>query len=67
MCKRKCIASVLRWFFSAEERIQTKALLCSIAACIDIDGFHSIFHHRNWRAKGSCDVDFDQSAGSMVM
>ena len=32
-----------------------------------IDRFHSIFHHRNWRAKGSCDVDVDQSAGSMVM
>jgi len=23
--------------------------------------------YRNWRAKGSCDVDCDQSAGSMVM
>ena len=32
-----------------------------------IDGFHSIFHHRNWRAKVSCDVDIDQSAASMVM
>ena len=21
-----------------------------------IDGFHSIFHHRNWRAKRSCDA-----------
>ena len=29
--------------------------------------FHSIFHHRNWRAKVSCDVDINQSAGSMVM
>ena len=25
-----------------------------------IDGFHSTFHHRNWRAKGSCDVDINQ-------
>ena len=33
----------------------------------DPDRFCSIFHHRNWRAKGSCDVDIDQSAGSMVM
>ena len=33
----------------------------------DIDGFHSIFHHGNWRAKVSCDVDINQSAGSMVM
>jgi len=32
-----------------------------------IDGFHSIFHHRNWRAKMSCNVDINQSAGSMVM
>ena len=24
-------------------------------------------HLRNWRAKGSCDVDIDQSAGNMVM
>jgi len=32
-----------------------------------IDGFHSIFHHRNWRAKVSCNVDINQSAGSMVM
>jgi len=32
-----------------------------------IDGFHSIFHHRNWRAKVSCDVDINQSAGSMEM
>jgi len=32
-----------------------------------IDRFHSIFHHRNWRAKASCDVDINQSAGSMVM
>jgi len=24
-----------------------------------IDGFHSIFHHRNWRAKVSCDVDIN--------
>jgi len=34
---------------------------------LPIDGFHSVFHHRNWRAKGSCDMDIDQSAGSMVM
>jgi len=33
----------------------------------DIDGFHSVFHHRNWRAKVSCDVDINQSVGSMVM
>ena len=32
-----------------------------------IDGFHSILHHRNWRAKVSCDVDINQSAGNMVM
>ena len=32
-----------------------------------IYGFHSIFRHRYWRAKGSCNVDIDQSAGSMVM
>jgi len=31
-----------------------------------IDGFHSIFHHRNWRAKVSCDADINQSTGSMV-
>ena len=24
-----------------------------------IDGFHSIFRRRNWRAKGSCDVDVE--------
>jgi len=39
----------------------------SLVAVSAIDRFHSIFHHRNWRAKGSCDVDIDQSAGSMVM
>ena len=32
-----------------------------------IDGFHSIFYHRNWRANVSCDVDINQSAGSMVI
>ena len=32
-----------------------------------IDRFHSIFQHRNWSAKVSCDVDINQSAGSMVM
>ena len=32
-----------------------------------IYGFHSIFHHRNWRAKVSCDVDISKSAVSMVM
>ena len=32
-----------------------------------IDRFHTIFYHRNWRTIGSCDVDVDQSAGSMVM
>ena len=32
-----------------------------------IDGSHSIFHHRNWRAEVSCDVDINQSAGSTVM
>ena len=31
-----------------------------------IDGFHSIFHHRNWSAKGSCDVHIDHSASGMV-
>jgi len=31
-----------------------------------MDEFHSIFHHRNWRAKVSCDVDINQSAGCMV-
>ena len=31
------------------------------------DGFDSIFYHRNWRAKVSCDVDINQSTGSMVM
>jgi len=31
-----------------------------------IDGFHSIFHHSNWREKGSYDVDIDQSAETMV-
>jgi len=33
----------------------------------EIDGFHSILHHRNWRAKASCDVDINQSAVSMVV
>ena len=28
-----------------------------------IDRFHSIFHHGNWRATVSCDVDINQSAG----
>ena len=28
--------------------------------------FQSIFHHRNWKAKRSCDEDIDQSAGSIV-
>ena len=32
-----------------------------------IDWFHSIFHHRNLRAIVSCNVDINQSAGSMVM
>jgi len=32
-----------------------------------IDGFHNLFHHGNWKAKVSCDVDIYQSAGSMVM
>jgi len=35
--------------------------------CRLADRFHTIFHHRNWRAKVSCDVDISQSAGSMVM
>jgi len=34
---------------------------------VPLDGFQSIFHHRNWRAKVSCDVDVNQSAGNMVM
>ena len=38
-----------------------------LCARLDIDRFHSIFHLRNWRAKWSCDVDIDQSAGNMVM
>jgi len=33
---------------------------------VAIDGFHSICHHRNWMAKVSCDVDINQSTGSMV-
>ena len=37
------------------------------ATAFGTDGFHSIFHHRNWRAKVSCDVDINQTAGSMVM
>jgi len=32
-----------------------------------IDGFHSIFSLWQLEGKGSCDVDIDQSAGSMVM
>jgi len=40
-------------------------VLKSLDLCID--NFNSIFHHRNWRAKVSCDVDIDQLAGSMVM
>jgi len=30
-------------------------------------GSGTFFHHRNWRAKVSCDVDINQSAGSMVI
>jgi len=30
-------------------------------------GFHSIFRHRNWTVKVSCDVDINQSVGSMTM
>jgi len=33
----------------------------------DIDGFHSIFSLWQLECKVSCDVDIDQSAGSMVM
>ena len=40
--------------------------MCVPGCMICIDEFHSIFHHRNWRAKVSCDVDINQSAGSMV-
>jgi len=32
-----------------------------------IDGFHTIFLLWQQEGKGSCDVDIDQSAGSMVM
>jgi len=32
-----------------------------------VNRFHSIFHHRYWRAKRSRDIDIDQSAGSMLM
>ena len=32
-----------------------------------IDGFHGIFYYWQLEGKGSCDVDIDQSAGSMVM
>jgi len=32
-----------------------------------IDGFHSIFHHRNWRAKVTCDVDINQSAVGLMV
>jgi len=32
-----------------------------------IDGFHSIFLLWQLEGKGSCDVDIDQLAGSMVM
>ena len=32
-----------------------------------IDGFQSIFSLWQLEGKGSCDVDIDQSAGSMVM
>ena len=34
-------------------------IIMSVQWSLSIDGFHSIFHHRNWRAKISCDVDID--------
>ena len=33
---------------------------CSRADNVSMDGFHSIFHHRNWRAKRSCDAILKQ-------
>jgi len=38
-----------------------------VIICVAIDGFHSIFLLWQLEGKGSCDVDIDQSAGSMVM
>ena len=49
-------------FCSAIHKVELECM-CLIA----IDRFHSIFHLRNWRAKVSCDMDINQSAGSMVM
>ena len=43
--------------------ISSEKMLCNLSR----DGFHSIFHYRNGKARGSCDVDIDQSGGSMVM
>jgi len=37
-----------------------------VESVMPVDGFHSIFHHSNWSEK-CCDVDINQSAGSMVM
>jgi len=60
------------YFIHCQESCQSSDTHTSLAYMYlcqfgDIDRFNSVFHHRNWRVKVSCDVDINQSAGSMVM
>ena len=59
---------------SKSRKLLTGCLLCTVDTVLPvdvftscIDGIHSIFSLWQLEGKGSCDVDIDQSADSMVM